>query len=148
MKILLILGCLSISICSIWAQDSGNESLNKKDIRTLIDQYAQARETRDTALLRHILTEDVDQLVSTGEWRRGQDTALKGMLQSSTRNPGGRTLQVENIRYLTTSSALVDARYKIENADGTIRSMWSTFVVMYLEDHWKITAIRNMRPAR
>ncbi len=147
MKILLVLGCLSISIYSIQAQDSGNESL-KIDIRTLIDQYAQARETRDTILLRHILTEDVDQLVSTGEWRRGQDTAMKGMLRSSTRNPGSRTLQVENIRFLSTGSALADARYEIQNADGTVRRMWSTFVIVFTEDRWKIAAIRNMRPAR
>ncbi len=148
MKILLVLGCLSISIYSIRAQDPGNKSLNKKEIRTLIDQYAQSRETRDTVLLRHILTEDVDQLVSTGEWRRGQDIALKGMLRSSTRNPGGRTLNVEKIRFLNTETAVVDARYEIQNPDGTLRKMWSTFIVLFQVERWKIAAIRNMRPAK
>jgi hypothetical protein len=43
----------------------------QKAITSLIDQYSQAREKRDTILLKTILTSDVDQLVSTGEWRVG-----------------------------------------------------------------------------
>jgi len=73
---------------------------------------------------------------------------MKGMLRSSSRNPGGRTLNVENIRFLDPANAVVDARYEIQNPDGSIRKMWSTFVVVYREDRWKISAIRNMRPSR
>jgi hypothetical protein len=39
---------------------------------------------------------------------------------------------------------IADARYEIQNADGTARKMWSTFIVVYQDDAWKITAIRNM----
>lgn len=72
---------------------------------------------------------------------------MQGMLRSSTSNPGQRTLTVENIRFLNLESAIVDARYEIENADGSVRKMWSTFVAVQDQDRWKITAIRNMLPA-
>jgi len=36
----------------------------------------------------------VDQLVSSGEWRTGIEGAMKGMVRSSTSNPGKRTLVV------------------------------------------------------
>jgi len=41
----------------------------------------------------------------------------------------------------------VDARYEIQNADGTTRKMWDTFIVVLDNDAWKISAIRNMLPA-
>lgn len=122
-------------------------AVQEKALYSLIDQYAQARETSDTTLLKSILTEDIDQLVSSGEWRYGLAGAMQGMLRSSTRNPGQRTLTVENVRFLNPESAIVDARYEIENADGSLRKMWSTFVVVQDTDRWKITAIRNMLPA-
>ncbi|MCB0631620.1 MAG: DUF4440 domain-containing protein [Saprospiraceae bacterium] len=116
-------------------------------ITTLIAQYAQARETQDTVLLKNILTKDIDQLVSTGEWRRGIGTAVKGMQRSSGNNPGTRTLTVEHIRLLTPASAIADARYVIEQTDGTQRRMWSTFITVMKNDEWKIAGIRNMLPA-
>jgi len=124
--------------------------LNDKDqkaITSLIDQYSQAREKRDTVLLKAILTSDVDQLVSTGEWRVGITAAVEGMLKSSATSPGTRTLQVEKIQMIAASSAIVDCRYEIQNTDGTARKMWSTFIVIADKGEWKIRAIRNMLPA-
>ena len=95
----------------------------QKTITSLIDQYSQAREKRDTALLKTILTSNVDQLVSTGEWRVGINAAVEGMMQSSANNPGTRTLLVEKVQAITPSSAIVDCRYEIKNADGTARKM-------------------------
>jgi len=118
----------------------------KKDIYSLIDKYSQAREKRDTLLLKTILTADVDQLVSTGEWRNGMDASVKGMLKSSANSPGTRTLNVEKIRLFNPHSAVVDCKYEIQNADGTPRKMWSTFIVVYDKGIWKISAIRNMLP--
>jgi len=54
---------------------------------------AQAREKRVTVLLKTILTANVDQLVSAGEWRIGIKAAVEGMIRSSANNPGTRTLQ-------------------------------------------------------
>jgi len=119
----------------------------QKAITSLIDQYSQAREKRDTTLLKTILTSDVDQLVSTGEWRTGINAAVDGMMKSSANSPGKRTLQIEKIHMLTTSSAIVDCRYEIQNTDSTARKMWSTFVVVADNATWKIRAIRNMMPA-
>lgn len=119
----------------------------KKAITCLIDQYSQAREKRDTTLLKTILTSDVDQLVSTGEWRIGINAAVDGMMKSSANSPGTRTLHIEKIQMLTASSAIVDCRYEIQNTDSTTRKMWSTFVVVAEKEIWKIRAIRNMLPA-
>ena len=119
----------------------------QKAITSLIDQYSQAREKRDTVLLKAILTPDVDQLVSTGEWRVGINAAVEGMLKSSANSPGTRTLNIEKIRMLDPNSAIVDCKYEIQNADGTVRKMWSTFIVVADKETWMIRAIRNMLPA-
>ena len=123
-----------------------NDNL-QKTITSLIDQYSQAREKRDTILLKTILTSNVDQLVSTGEWRVGINSAVEGMMRSSANNPGTRTLNVEKIQAISPLSAIVDCRYDIKNADGTVRKMWSTFIVVADKDKWKIMSIRNMLPA-
>ncbi|MDI1321938.1 MAG: SgcJ/EcaC family oxidoreductase [Algoriphagus sp.] len=115
-------------------------------IHQLIDQYSEAREKQDTVLLKSILTEDVDQLVSSGEWRSGIREAVDGMLRSSNTNPGIRKLQVEKIKFLSDEAALVDCRYIITNTAGNEQNMWSSFVVVFHKRNWKISAIRNMRP--
>ncbi|MBA4057366.1 MAG: DUF4440 domain-containing protein, partial [Marivirga sp.] len=102
---------------------------------------------RDTLLLKSILTTDVDQLVSTGEWRNGITASLKGMLSSSANSPGTRTLTIEKIRLLNPDNAIVDCKYEIQNQDGTPRKMWSTFIVVSEKKAWKISAIRNMLPS-
>ena len=115
-------------------------------IHQLIDQYSEAREKQDTVFLKKILTEDVDQLVSSGEWRTGIREVVDGMLRSSNSNPGTRKLSVEKIKFLNDEIALVDCRYLITNADGEERNMWSSFLVVFHKRNWKISAIRNMRP--
>ncbi len=145
MKNLLIL--FSFFICaSSFAQTSAQSKAESQEILNLINSYSKSRETKDTVLLKKILTKDIDQLVSSGEWRSGIDAAIKGMMQSSTSNPGERSLHVERIRYLSDEVALVDARYEIKNPDGSIRKMWSSFTIVD-DKGWKISAIRNMLPA-
>lgn len=128
------------------AQGTTTDGKQNQEIYSLIDKYTQAREKKDTVLLRSILTEDVDQLVSSGEWRNGVDGSISGMLRSTDSNPGTRTLKVDKIRFLNAESGIVDARYEIQNTDGTERKMWSTFIVVYNGNVWKISAIRNMLP--
>lgn len=141
--LILVLTC---SLSSYGQLNSPDEQ-QRQAITTLIDQYSEAREKNDTVLLKKILTSDVDQLVSTGEWRMGINAAVQGMLKSSASSPGTRTLAVENIRIFNSSVAIVDCRYEIQNTDGTQRKMWSTFFVVAKNKIWKITAIRNMLPA-
>jgi len=131
----------------LYGQDNMVSDKLKKEITALIDQYSQAREKRDTVLLKSILTSDVDQLVSTGEWRVGINAAVEGMMRSSANSPGTRTLVVEKIRAISPSSAIVDCRYEIKNTDGTARKMWSTFIVVADKGIWKIMSIRNMLPS-
>lgn len=123
-------------------------SVQSKDIHTLISKYSEAREKKDTILLKSILTADIDQLVSTGEWRNGIKTAVQGMLKSSAASPGTRTLNIDKIRMVGASAAIVDCQYEIANPGATRRKMWSTFVVVEENRVWKISAIRNMLPSQ
>jgi uncharacterized protein (TIGR02246 family) len=116
-------------------------------IHSLIERYSQARETQDTVLLKQVLTDDIDQLVSSGEWRTGIREAIDGMLRSSGSNPGSRRLQVEKIKYLSDEIALVDCRYIITSPSGEERNLWSSFTVVFHKKNWKISAIRNMSPS-
>lgn len=120
---------------------------DEKAITKLIDDYSESREKSDTVLLKKILTPDVDQLVSTGEWRKGIRAAVDGMLKSSAGRPGTRTLTITNLRMIDINTAIVDCRYEIENEDRSLRKMWSTFMVVRGKKTWKIAAIRNMLPA-
>jgi hypothetical protein len=128
-------------------QHTAPSDRQRKDISALIDQYSEAREKRDTLLLRNILTTDIDQLVSTGEWRDGIQSSVTGMLNSSASSPGTRTLTIEKMRLFNPNGAIVDCKYEIRNPDGTIRKMWSTFIVVSNKGIWRISAIRNMLPA-
>jgi hypothetical protein len=129
------------------AQDMSTEKL-KKDISSLIDKYSEARGKRDTTLLKTILTVDIDQLVSTGEWRNGIRAAVEGMIRSSANSPGTRTLTIDKIRILNQATAIVDCKYDIQNTDGSPRRMWSSFIVVIETGVWKISAIRNMLPSQ
>jgi len=145
--IFLLTSILALLTPLLLAQGNKQEDEKTRAVFALIDSYQLARETRDTTLLKTILTEEVDQLVSTGEWRSGLGEAVQGMQRSSAGNPGTRTLTVEKVRFLDSKNAIADARYAIANADGNTRNMWSTFVVVYEQDRWKIAAIRNMLPS-
>lgn len=147
MKCLLIFILLNTTGAYILhGQNAILDDKQKQQINFLIDQYSQARENRDTVLLKDILTPDVDQLVSTGEWRSGIAASVKGMLKSSASRPGTRSLDIEKIRPLNLHSAIVDCKYEIQETAGVPRKMWSTFIVVSYKGKWKISAIRNMLP--
>jgi uncharacterized protein (TIGR02246 family) len=111
-------------------------------LRVLIQQYAEARNNQDRAAVERLFTADADQLVSSGEWRRGRPALVEGAMASSRRETGRRTLTVETVRFLAPEIALVDARYEIGE-----RQMWSAFVCIRQAGAWRIAAIRNMLPA-
>lgn len=144
-SLLLLFNLTAISF--LQGQSLKPDDKQRKDLYSLIDKYSQARENKDTLLLKTILTGDVDQLVSTGEWRNGVDASAKGMLNSSAASPGTRTLNIEKIKLLNPNSAIVDCKYEIQNSNGTTRKMWSTFIVVFDKGIWKISAIRNMLPS-
>lgn len=116
----------------------------------MLDSYVKARQARDVEAVEAVLDPEVDQLTSRGEWRRGRGAATKGMKRSSSVNPGKRTLLVESVRFLHPNVALADARYIIEDVDGSDdRVLWSSFTLVKQSDaSWRITSIRNQQPAK
>ncbi len=145
---LLLLALTMLTPGFLFAQGAAPTDRQKQELHALIDAYSEARAKQDTALLENILTTDVDQLVSSGEWRRGKAESMTGMSGSSVNNPGTRTLTVESVRLVNPECAIVDARYDIRNPEGVTRHMWSTFIAVHTGDRWKIAAIRNMLPTR
>jgi superfamily I DNA and/or RNA helicase len=130
---------------SVYGQGNPIEENQKKEIHSLIDTYLKARENKNEDLLRSILNTDVDQLVSSGEWRIGIEECVDGMMRSSTNNPGKRSIVVDKIKLLNPEAGIADAKYEIVNANGSVRRMWSTFILVLKHDKWLIAGIRNMR---
>lgn len=125
----------------ILAAQLGGRSGDEAAVREMVKRYSDARDVSDPKAIGALFTDDADQLVSNGEWRRGKDALVRGMLASSARETGKRTLAVETIRFLGADVAIADARYEIAD-----RKMWSTFVMRRASGRWRIEAIRNMLP--
>ena len=115
---------------------------DEQAIRDVVQKYVDAREARDPKAVEALFTEDADQLVSDGQWRKGRDTIVKGTLESSQRAGGKRTIDVQSVRLISKDVAIADGRY---NA-GT-RQMWTSIVLSRKAGKWRITGIRNMLPA-
>ncbi len=126
------------------AQSDGDSAA----IRELVLQYVDARERIDPAATAALFTEDADQLVSSGEWRKGRDQVVEGSMKSSKASTGKRTIEVATIRFLSTEIAIVDGHYDLAGATAAdARHMWTSLVVKRTPSGWKIAAIRNMLPA-
>jgi uncharacterized protein (TIGR02246 family) len=113
-----------------------------------VSKYVDARGAEDPKAIESLFTPDADQLVSDGTWRRGRDILVRGMLESSRKNPAKRSIKVESVRFLAPDLALVDGRYiQLGRAGANDRQMWTTIVLKRTAEGWHITAIRNMLPA-
>jgi len=135
-----------LSAVLVQAQSAG--PADEAAIRQVVHKYLDAREHRDAKAVAEVFTPDADQLVSTGEWRRGRQALVRGTLASSESTGGRRTITIQTVRMLAPSVALADGPYELTGlAGGTSRSMWTTFVLTRGSDGWRIAAIRNMRPA-
>jgi len=82
-------------------------------------------------------------VTTSGEWRRGMSQLVKGMLDTSARNPGTRAITIAAVRFVTPDVAIVDGEYKT-GADA--RLIWTTLTVKRDGRGWKIAAIRNIAP--
>jgi uncharacterized protein (TIGR02246 family) len=117
-------------------------------IRAVVQKYVDARESMDAHAIEALFTSDADQLVSTGEWRKGCREVVRGTMASSQSSGGKRTITVESVRFVTPGVAIADGRYEIMGlALGGTRAMWTSLVLTRSSDGWRITAIRNMLPA-
>ena len=117
-------------------------------IKDVVARYVDARDRKDAKATEALFTADADQLVSSGEWRKGRDAVVRGTMASSESSGGTRTITVEAVRFVAPGAALADGRYEIAGLAGAPpRRMWSTFLITLTPDGWRIAAIRNMLPA-
>jgi uncharacterized protein (TIGR02246 family) len=147
-----LLGLVALMVLLIGIEPGGivaaRNPSDEPAIRAIVQKYMDARDRQDAASLESLFTADADQLVSSGEWRKGRDAVVKGTLASSRNTGGQRTITVESVRFLSNEVALADGRYELAGlAGGQTRKMWTTLLVTRTSGTWRIAAIRNMLPA-
>jgi len=132
---------------SSFAQNSGGAE-DETAVRETVKKYVDARERSDARAIEALFTSDADQLVSSGEWRKGRGEVVRGTMASSQSATGKRTITLESIRFVAPGVALADGRYEISGQPGgESRRMWTSFVLTRGAEGWRIAAIRNMLPA-
>ena len=138
-------------ICLFWvalasiasAQSPAAKPSDEAAVRDIVRRYTEARELSDPKAIEALFTADADQYTTSGEWRRGMAQLVKGMLETSARNPGTRAITIAAVRFVTPDVAIVDGEYKT----GTdARLLWTTLTVKRDGRGWRIAAIRNMAP--
>jgi uncharacterized protein (TIGR02246 family) len=133
-----------MSVAVVDAQAGGTEA----SVRAVVARYVAARQAADEKALAALFTDDIDQLVSSGEWRRGRAAVVRGTVASSQSIRGVRTIVIESVRLLSADVAVADGRYEIAGLEGgATRRMSTCFVLLRTGDEWRIAAIRNMLPA-
>ena len=134
--------CVAAAIPAL-AQPPAAASADEVAVRDIVERYTRARELSDPAAIGALFTADADQYTSSGEWRRGVTALVKGMLETSARNPGVRAIAIAAVRFVTPDIAIVDGEYKT----GTdSRPLWTTLIVKREPKGWRIAGIRNMAP--
>lgn len=144
-RFLVSASCVTTTSAAAMAEEP---AADEAAVRKVVERYVDAREASDPRAIEALFTPDADQLVSDGTWRRGRNTLVQGMLESSRKNPARRTIAVESVRLLTPDVALADGRYVQKARDGgKDREMWTAITLTRGADGWRIAAIRNMLPA-
>lgn len=124
------------------------QSGDEAGVREAVQKYVNARDLADPAAIEALFTPDADQLVSTGEWRKGRAALVKGTTAAS-KNEGKRTITVESVRFVTPEVALAEGRYEVASlTGGEPRKMWTSLVLKREGTVWRIAAIRNMLPSK
>ena len=142
MRCLICLFCVTIG-SMVSAQSPAANASDEAAVRDIVRRYTEARELSDPKAIEALFTADADQYTTSGEWRRGMSQMVKGMLETSARNPGARVITIAAVRFLTPDVAIVDGEYKT----GTdARLVWTTLTVKRDGRAWKIAAIRNIAP--
>ena len=148
MRVLAVAALCWIAVVPASSQTMSSSPHDETAVREIVRKYVDAREKRDPKLLDALFTADADQLTTSGEWRKGRDSVVKGGLASSQANPGSRQIAIEVVRFMAPGVAIADGRYEISGAAGAApRRMRTTFVVVRSgAGEWRIAAIRNMAP--
>ena len=139
---------LCFASCALLVAQDVSKGNDEASIRNLVQQYVSAREANNGKQIEQCFTADADQLVSSGEWRKGRDQVVRGTMESFSREQGHRTIAVETLRFPSPDVAIVDGRYELSGqSGGSTRKMWTTLICLRESSGWKIAAIRNMLPA-
>ncbi len=148
LRALLMFSFYLLTVAPLLAQGPAGRASDETAIREIVKKYLDARDRRDAQAVEGLFTSDADQLVSSGEWRKGRSEVVSGTLASSQRTSGSRTIAIESIRFVAAGVALADGRYEIGGpAGGESRKMWTTLLLTRGAKGWQIAAIRNMLPA-
>ncbi|MBK8312731.1 MAG: nuclear transport factor 2 family protein [Acidobacteria bacterium] len=78
---LIILFCV-LSVAPWFSQQKAQMS-DEAAIREIVSKYVDARERIDPKAVEELFTSDADQLVSSGEWRKGREAVVRGTMASS-----------------------------------------------------------------
>src|SRR4051812_17401613 len=94
----------SVLCCSILmtmpAQVPAGRSQDESDVRGIVQKYVAARESMDASAIEALFAPEADQLVSSGEWRKGRAAVVKGTQASSKSTGGKRSISVESVRFV------------------------------------------------
>jgi uncharacterized protein (TIGR02246 family) len=135
--------CLAAAVPA--AAQTSTVPADEAAVRAIVERYTSARELNDPRAIAALFTADADQFTSSGEWRRGVDALVKGMIETSARNPGVRAITIAAVRFVTPELAIVDGDYKTGTSN---QRLWTTIVVKREPAGWRIAGIRNMAPTR
>jgi hypothetical protein len=69
------------------------------------------------------------------------------MMASSNKEQAKSSIAIADVRLIHPDVAIADGRYQTTSLDGTVRDMWTTFVLKRTSDGWRIADIRNMKPS-
>ena len=142
MRWLTLVLCVAAA-ASLQAQSTSSNKSDDAAVRDIVRRYTEARELNDPKAIAALFTDDADQYTTSGDWRRGISQLVKGMLETSARNPGVRAITIAAVRFVTPDVAVVDGEYKT----GTgARPLWTTLIVKRVASGWRIAAIRNAAP--
>ena len=140
---------IPVLFCAAFLARAQAPSPEETAVRDVVRKYVDARDTIDPQAIEALFTRDADQLVSNGEWRKGLAAVVKGTMASSRNSSGKRTITVESVRFVSPGVAIADGRYEIAGATAAdTRKMWATLVLAKESEGWRISAIRNMLPAK
>jgi uncharacterized protein (TIGR02246 family) len=138
---------VAIMLCAAVPAFAQHRAADEAAIKSVIQAFIDTREANDRTALEALLTEDVDQRVTSGGIRVGRDAVVDGSLETTQRTGGRRTITVDSIRFVGPDVAVVDGRYdSIGRTDGTDQRMLTSMVLKRESGDWKIAAIRNMLP--
>lgn len=129
-------------------QPSSDRSAEEAAIRQVVNAFIATREADDAASLEVLLTEDVDQQVTSGALRSGRRAVVDGSLATTQETGGDRRIVIETIRFLSPDIAIADGPYDIVGRRDGDRHYRTTMVLKKEDGAWRIAAIRNMQPAR